>query len=468
MVIGAGLGGLTLARILQHQSPPIPVTIYERDASPHSRPQGGTLDMHIPSGQKALKLAGLHEKFEAVCSREADTMVIRGKDGIAVFDDKEFERGPPPGLDAGSDAASGGQGGPGGHPGGGPGGPGGPGGEDEDDESGPPPEERPEIDRGVLRQILLDSLEPGTIKWGHNLRDITPTKTPNGTPAYNLLFNKASTGDDEVEPESSNVETETVLAEYVVGADGAWSKVRSILSPGVMPQYTGVSMIECELLDVDSKHPSVVDIIGKGSMLALANNKGIITQRNSGGRVKVYLTIRVPQNWLDDTPWDFSDPEAARKGMLSVFDGWSDTLKDVIHKAQPNFIPRPLVCLEPGFSWEHKKGVTLLGDAAHVMSPFAGEGANLAMLDAAQLALALGGRPLKSKPETIKQDVSQTPSYKNVDDAITQFEKIMTKRSAAAAEESAKNLELFISEGAPLSAANMMKEMMSSPPPPGR
>jgi 2-polyprenyl-6-methoxyphenol hydroxylase-like FAD-dependent oxidoreductase len=390
-IIGGGLGGLTLARVLQLSN--IPVTVYERESGVTARSQGGTLDLHPRSGQSALRMAGLYDQFDAQCDRLADTRIIRGKDGSI-----EFEKG---------------------------------------HGEGPPDDDRPEIDRGALRQILIDSLKPGTIQWGHTLRSITSTQTG----AHQLVF------EQQLSPSSSTTTT-TITAEFVVGADGAWSRTRSILSPA-MPHYAGISFVESELLDVDAKHPAIVELVGDGTLFALGDRKAIIVQRNSGGKMKVYIALRAPESWVVDSkiPFD-SDPQATRAGLLEILDGWSEGLRDIVRAAEPKFIPRPLVCLDPEMKWEGKEGITLLGDAAHVMSPFAAEGANLAMYDAAELGFALAGKSVKGEEGV----------YVSVREAVAGYEKGMFARAQNAAKKSALHMEQFFSDQAPKCVADRMRQ----------
>jgi len=217
-----------------------------------------------------------------------------------------------------------------------------------------------------------------------------------------------------------------------------------------MPHYAGISFVESELLDVDAKHPAIAKLAGDGTLFALGDRKALIVQRNSGGKMKVYIALRAPESWVEDSkiPFD-SDAQATRAGLLEVLDGWSEGLRDIIRAAEPKFIPRPLVCLDPEMKWEGKDGVTLLGDAAHVMSPFAAEGANLAMYDAAELGYALAGKNAKGEEGV----------YVSVRDAVAGYEKGMFMRAEKAAKKSALHMDQFFSDQAPMCVADRMRQV---------
>ncbi|CAF5175036.1 unnamed protein product, partial [Rotaria sp. Silwood1] len=124
VVVGAGPGGLTLARILQLHG--VEVKVYERESSIAARPQGGTLDLHVESGQYALQIADLFDKFQALCRPEGQDMRIVDKSGTVHYEEVSNEIR----------------------------------------------FDRPEIDRHDLRQLLLESLKEDTIAQGHNLQSI--------------------------------------------------------------------------------------------------------------------------------------------------------------------------------------------------------------------------------------------------------------------------------------------------------
>lgn len=319
-IIGAGPGGLTLARVLQTHD--ISTTIFERDSSPDERPQGGSLDLHPESGQLAVHLAGLDEQFRAIARYEDQEFRRLSKEGQVLFETRQ------------------GQG----------------------------PGNRPEVDRTTLRAMLLDSLAPGVVHWGHTLRSVR--QVHNG--AYELLFEHGL----------------SEIFDLVVGADGAWSCVRPLVS-NATPLYTGVTFIEFSLDNVDQEHPIVAQLVGHGSMFALSDNKGLLAQRNGHGHIRVYAGMRAAQGWETSAGFDVNHPQAARAWLLDLFPGWSQSLLDLIRESNDHFVVRPLFMLPVGHRWDFRAGVTLLGDAAHLMSPFSGEGANSAMLDATDLANAI-------------------------------------------------------------------------------
>ena len=102
-----------------------------------------------------------------------------------------------------------------------------------------------------------------------------------------------------------------------------------------------------------------------------------------------YIGLRVPENWFQTSGLESLDAHDTREALCAEFAGWSTDLLLSIRRSEGPLVPRPIYELPAGHHWEHREGITLVGDAAHVMSPFGGDGANLAMLDGADLAEAL-------------------------------------------------------------------------------
>ena len=366
-VLGGGPGGLTLARVLQQNG--VSCTVYEREGSVVTRPQGGTLDMQAETGQVALRTAGLLEKFLAISRPEGQDGRMLDKTGKVRFEHHA----------------------------------------DPDDR------EQPEIDRGQLRTLLLDSLTPGTVRWHSDVREIIDH-------GDNYRIDLA---DGSSHP-----------ADVVIGADGAWSKVRPMLS-SAKPEYTGVTFVEIHIENVDERHPDLADLVGNGSMHALSDNKALIAQRNSGSNVRVYAALRVPEDWASTCGIDFSDVATTGPALRGYFSDWAPQLLALIDASDKAFVPRPLYTLPFPHTWVARRGMTLVGDAAHLMSPFSGLGANLAMLDGAEIAVELATAINAGTP---------------VDDAIARYESVMQPRGAEAAEGAAKGIDIAIAADAPLGA----------------
>jgi 2-polyprenyl-6-methoxyphenol hydroxylase-like FAD-dependent oxidoreductase len=326
-IVGAGLGGLTLARVLHVHG--IPATIYEAEPSAQTRTQGGQLDIHEHNGQLALEAAGL--------------------------------------TDGG----------------------------------------RPEVLRGDLRQILIESLPAETIQWGRKLAGVSAL----GDGRYELTFADGS----------------TVTTSVLVGADGAWSKVRPLLSDA-QPEYVGTTFIETYLYDADARHPATAEAVGDGAMYALTPGKGIVAHREAGNILHTYVELNRPAEWIAGI--DFTDAAAATARIAAEFDGWAPALTALITGGETAPVPRTIYALPDGHRWDRVPGVTLLGDAAHLMPP-AGEGANLAMLDGAELGKALAAHP------------------GDIEAALTAYEEALFPRSESEYADAQEILDLCLGDRAP-------------------
>jgi 2-polyprenyl-6-methoxyphenol hydroxylase-like FAD-dependent oxidoreductase len=256
---------------------------------------------------------------------------------------------------------------------------------------------RPEIDRGVLRKLFLDHLAPGTVHWGRQVKQVE--RTSDGS--YRLAF-----GDGSV-----------AVADLLFGCDGTWSKVRSLVSP-IKPRYTGVTFIETRVSSVDSRYPDVSRLVGLGTILATGENKGLMAQRNGDGSIRVYVTLRVPEAWTQRCDLDFNQPTQARDGLLKLFDGWAPHVLEMLKSSDDVFFLRPLYTLPPEQNWQPDGAVTLLGDAAHVMPPFTGKGANYAMLDAVEVARNLTSGRFAEIPAALR--AYETTMLARMETAITE------------------------------------------------
>lgn len=263
-IIGAGLGGLVLARVLHLHG--IPVTVYEAESSPTARSQGGMLDIHDRNGQLALKTAGLTDEFRSIVLEGRQAIRLLGRDGTVLFDKA-------------------------------------------DDGTG----ESPEVQRGELRQILLDALPAGTVRWGHKatgVRALTKGR-------HEVTFAGGT----------------AVATSLLVGADGAWSRVRPLLCD-TTPAYVGRSFVETHLHDADTRHPATAKAVGDGTLVALdpdGNGKWFVAHREKDGTLHTYITLTKPQDWFATI--DFTDAAAAAARIAEEYDGWAPELTALITAA---------------------------------------------------------------------------------------------------------------------------------------
>jgi 2-polyprenyl-6-methoxyphenol hydroxylase-like FAD-dependent oxidoreductase len=370
-IVGAGLGGLTLARVLHVHG--IPASIYEAEPSAQARTQGGQLDIHEHNGQLALEAAGLTDRFRAIIHEGGAATRMLDPRGTVLL-------------------------------------------EEPDDGTGG----RPEVLRGDLRRILVDSLPEETIQWG---RKVTGVRSL-GHGQYELTFADGS----------------RVTTGLLVGADGAWSKIRPLLSEAT-PSYVGTSFIETYLYDADERHSAAAEAVGDGAMYALTPGKGIVAHREAGNILHTYVQLNRPAEWIAGI--DFTDAAAATARVAAEFDGWVPELTALITDGETAPVLREIYTLPDGHRWDRVPGVTLLGDAAHLMPP-AGEGANLAMFDGAELAKAIAARP------------------DDTEAALAAYEEAMFPRSESEYADAHEILDLCLGERAPFGLIDFLTGALSA------
>ncbi|OXM82027.1 monooxygenase [Cryptococcus neoformans Bt63] len=415
VIIGAGPSGLLLARYLELHR--IPVVIYERDSSPTHRPQGGSLDLHDETGLKALKETGLLDEAKSYMRAEGEAMKIVDKRGKIWYDENDKVVKAHTGFHEGGPVTG-----------------------------------RPEIDRTDLRNILIKSLGSDTIKWGHTVSSCSKISSSH----YQINF----------------VSQPYITTPFLIGADGAFSRVRPLIH-STLPSYSGVSMYE---LTIPPKNvtPELKTYVGQGCLLALDEGMAVLPQMNSEGLCKVYVGLRCPENWTDENPLP---DKKKREWLANLFQDWHDQVRDVIMASEEDkLVTRRIWQFDPDLKWDTDlTGVTVMGDAAHVMSPFAGEGVNQALADALELgktlvSLFIVPTPRASSPPfplsllPISQPRSKplisSPPPADLHHALRRFERKMMRRARKEMIGSKENMDMFFGENAARNLTHWMSTFM--------
>ncbi|RAJ83458.1 2-polyprenyl-6-methoxyphenol hydroxylase-like FAD-dependent oxidoreductase [Chitinophaga dinghuensis] len=363
-IVGGGPGGLMLARLLQMKG--ATVKVYERDKNKTIRQQGATLDLHEESGLKAMTAAGLMEQFQLHYRPGAEKLRVVDENATILLDEHTHQ---------------------------------------DNNVS----HQRPEIDRGPLRDILMASLLPDTITWDAQFASME-TKD-NG---WKLHFKNGA----------------TALADIVIAADGANSLIRPWLSD-IAPIYSGVTAVEGNIYQAKKNAPKLNALLQGGKVFALGKEKSLIMSAKGDGTLSFYAGFKAVENWLQTSNINFKDPQSAFDWFLHVYADWHPIWQELFQAEDISFVPRPMYHYPLDQQWQTQSNLTMLGDAAHRMPPYAGEGVNMALLDALELSECL-----------------TSEQFETIHDAIAAYEKQMLPRAAAATEMSVANTALLHGENA--------------------
>lgn len=261
---------------------------------------------------------------------------------------------------------------------------------------------RPEIDRGKLCDIIMEQIHPENIKYGFKFEKLI--QRDNGE--VELVFENGT----------------TVMTNLVIGADGAFSQIRSYLT-NAKPEYTGISMIEMN--SDENEHPDLLKFNKNGKLIGLGDDQAILGQRNGDGRIMAYISFKTKYEKLDE--YRNLSLDALKERLLAEYSDWDSELQNYIAYSYDDIKFRRIYKLPIGLTWATQPNITIIGDAAHLMSPFAGEGVNMALYDAYILA------------ESFK-------NFNNLTEVLKVYEQQMFETTKVHAKESQDNLEIFFSE----------------------
>ncbi|KAK0254369.1 hypothetical protein LTS09_010489 [Friedmanniomyces endolithicus] len=371
-IIGAGPAGCTLARILHIKDKSIQLTVFESEASINFRSQGGTLDLHVGTGQLAIQEAGLWDEFQKHARYDGEATQIADKNYLCYVK-----------VGAGNSGKSTSTG-------------------------------RPEIDRSLLRELLYNSLPKGMVQWSKKLKEVKRAGAE-----LELHFADGSTAHG---------------YDLIVGADGTWSKTRSLVTD-IKPFYSGIAGHTMSIPDAATRHPALYDAVQRGSVYSYSDGKSLILQQMGEGSLLVGTWSAHPADWQQTAGYDVHDPVAVKAAYRKQYADWHPTLRAFTQEADDaTFAARDLFMLPIGNRWEHVPGITLIGDAAHVMTPFAGEGVNLAFADCVDLSKAILSAAASLPSETSRTEspattTSQAAAGTALDASVRAFEEIMFTRA---------------------------------------
>ncbi|SHH53303.1 FAD-dependent oxidoreductase [Flavobacterium defluvii] len=348
-IIGGGPGGLTLARLLQEKG--VDVKVYERDENKNIRQQGSTLDLHEDTGLKAMQEAGLMDEFKKYYRPGADKMKIVDRNLNVVFNDHTEK----PQEDFGNEHF------------------------------------RPEIDRGPLRDLLIASLKEDNVVWNSKF-----TEMKSSGKGWEIFFENGT----------------TAYADFVIASDGANSKIRKYITD-IEPIFSGVTAIEINIYNAEKNASNLWKLVNDGKVFALEHGKTILFSTKGDGTLTVLIGMKTEQNWVKNSGIDFKNKTSVSEWFKEEFKNWSSKYEELFQSNEISIIPRPMYHFPLDQYWKPLSNLTMIGDAAHRMPPYTGEGANQALADALELY------------EILTSDL-----FANMEDAIGFFEKKMCARTS--------------------------------------
>ncbi len=268
----------------------------------------------------------------------------------------------------------------------------------------PTPENKfdnPEINRNALRKMLLDSLKSNTVIWDAKL---TKLEEQNGK--WILDFeNKPS-----------------ATADFVIIANGGMSKARNFVSDNEVEE-TGTFIIQGDIYQPETNCPDFFRLCNGNRLMTAHQGNLFVANPFNNGALSYGIIFKKSEEWNNKTGLDFQNTNSVIDFLLNRLLNWSNEYKQLI-RSTTFFVGLSIRKFPLNKPWKNNRPlpITLIGDTAHLMPPFAGQGVNIGLMD----ALILSENLTNGKFETIQS-------------AIDDYEQKMFVYATKAQEESCKN-----------------------------